>query len=58
MKCPTCNAWAIVKETRPRPDGSTRRRYECANLHRWSTVERVQELPHCPPRGEMRKVVQ
>lgn len=41
MKCPTCNAWATIKETRARPDETTRRRYECANLHRFTTIERV-----------------
>lgn len=41
MKCPTCKAWAHVKETRQKPNNSTYRRYECANLHRFSTAERV-----------------
>lgn len=34
MKCPTCGAWSSVLETR----GVTRRR-ECANGHRFSTIE-------------------
>lgn len=41
MKCPACNAWTRVLETRARTDGTTRRRYECANLHRFTTEERV-----------------
>lgn len=41
MKCPTCGAWTFVKETRARPDGSTRRRYECANEHRFTTTETI-----------------
>jgi transcriptional regulator NrdR family protein len=42
MKCPLCGAWAIKKETRPNQTENTmRRRYECGNLHRFSTVERV-----------------
>lgn len=41
MKCPTCKAWTAVKETRQKPDGTAYRRYECANLHRFSTSERV-----------------
>lgn len=41
MKCPQCQAWAKVLDTRPRKDGTTHRRYECANLHRFSTRERV-----------------
>ena len=44
MKCPTCEKWVLVLETRSRPDDSTRRRYECANGHKFSTVERVEEL--------------
>lgn len=41
MKCPHCTQWSEVLETRTRPDGSKRRRYECANEHRFTTVERV-----------------
>lgn len=44
MKCPECKAWAEVKETRPRQDGSKRRTYICANLHRFHTVERVEKV--------------
>lgn len=36
MKCPTCGAWSTVLETR-----DTRRRRECANKHRFPTVEVV-----------------
>lgn len=43
MKCPTCDAWTHVKQTRQRMDGSTYRRYECANHHRFTTTERVQQ---------------
>ncbi len=39
MTCPICKAWAHVLQVRKRADGSRRRRYECANLHRFSTVE-------------------
>lgn len=38
MKCPTCNAWTNVLESRPIKDGVKRRR-ECANLHRFTTYE-------------------
>ena len=44
MKCPECNVWTEVLDTRMRKDGSRRRRYQCANLHRFSTVERVEEI--------------
>ena len=42
MKCPLCGAWATKLETRSRAtDNTVRRRYECGNLHRFSSVERV-----------------
>lgn len=41
MKCPECNAWATVLETRERSDGTIYRRYQCANNHRFSTRETV-----------------
>lgn len=40
MKCPICNAWTDVLETRKRSTG-TYRRYECGNLHRFSTLNGV-----------------
>ena len=39
MNCPRCGAWSSVLETRKTQDGHKRRRYECANLHRFSTLE-------------------
>lgn len=42
MKCPECGAWTEVKETRTRTDNTRRRRYECANGHRFTTVERIE----------------
>lgn len=44
MKCPICKAWTVVKETRLRSDGSRYRRYECANLHRFTTRERLETV--------------
>lgn len=42
MKCPICGAWTLVKSTRARKtNDNTYRRYECGNLHRFSTEERV-----------------
>lgn len=46
MKCPQCNAWALVKETRQRNNNITRRRYECGNEHRFTTEE--QAIKHKP----------
>jgi transcriptional regulator NrdR family protein len=51
MKCPHCEAWTEVRETRKRADGTKRRRYECANLHKFTTLERVEEMKRgCRPR--------
>lgn len=41
MTCPKCQVWTRVLSTRKRKDGNTYRRYECANLHRFSTREEV-----------------
>ena len=38
MICPTCDTYTEVLETRVNPDGM-RRRYECANMHRFTTQE-------------------
>jgi transcriptional regulator NrdR family protein len=38
VKCPKCNAWTDVLETR-----SPRRKRECANGHRFSTMELVED---------------
>ena len=39
MKCPACNADAMVRETRARENNITSRRYECFNGHRFTTTE-------------------
>jgi transcriptional regulator NrdR family protein len=41
MKCPECGAWTVVKETRVDENNSRRRRIECANMHRFTTLETV-----------------
>ena len=41
MKCPTCGAWSLVKETRQSPTFGQTRRRECANEHRFTTQELV-----------------
>jgi hypothetical protein len=41
MKCPECGTWTEVLESVLRKDGSRRRRYQCANLHRFNTEERI-----------------
>jgi transcriptional regulator NrdR family protein len=50
MMCPVCNAWAYVKETRRQPDNEKLRRYECGNLHRFTTMEQVAKV--MKPRGK------
>jgi len=41
MKCPECGTWTVVKETRADENNSRRRRIECANMHRFTTLETV-----------------
>jgi len=43
MKCPVCGTWTIVKETRVSTGNTRRRRLECANMHRFSTLETIIE---------------
>lgn len=39
MKCPDCDGETRVLETREKLNGTTRRRHECANGHRFTTSE-------------------
>ena len=39
MKCPECEAWTNVLETRTLLANIKRRRYQCANLHKFNTYE-------------------
>jgi len=41
MKCPICDAWSTVKETRQNKKLGYIRRRECANEHRFTTQEVV-----------------
>lgn len=41
MNCPRCGVWAEIKESRPASDNTRNRRYECGNMHRFSTVELI-----------------
>jgi transcriptional regulator NrdR family protein len=41
MKCPVCEAWSIVKQTKKSPVFGYVRRRECANEHRFTTQEIV-----------------
>lgn len=43
MRCPRCDQEGMVLESRPRPDNAKRRRYQCANGHRFSTLEQIAE---------------
>lgn len=43
MNCPRCGAWTEVLETRTKQDNTKRRRYQCANLHRFTTIELINE---------------
>jgi transcriptional regulator NrdR family protein len=39
MKCPYCDSWSDVLQTRDSAAGGLRRRRRCANGHRFSTTE-------------------
>lgn len=41
MKCPICQAWTTIKESRESSVFGYTRRRECANEHRFTTQERV-----------------
>ena len=41
VKCPVCGTWTIVKETRTSTGNTRRRRMECANEHRFTTLETI-----------------
>ena len=43
MKCPVCGTWTTVKESRESTGNTRRRRLECANMHRFSTLETIIE---------------
>ena len=42
MSCPECKTWTEVKQTRSdEAKTEVKRRYHCANGHRFSTLEKV-----------------
>ena len=41
MKCPECNEKAKPLETRTRQSGVIRRRYECPQHHKFTTLEAI-----------------
>ena len=47
MNCPIpeCGVWTRVLETRTLKDNTKRRTIECANLHRFRTLETIVEMP-------------
>ena len=55
MKCPVCNVWTNVSETRNK-EGYTLRRRECGNGHKFTTEEHVklQNLDSRKPSGVRR----
>lgn len=56
MKCPDCKSPSFVLETRHLKDGAVRRRYECFNTHRFSTLETVAVLQVGRPRMKIQKI--
>lgn len=43
MKCPICGAWTVVLETRMKGNNERRRTLECGNLHKFRTIESIDE---------------
>jgi len=41
MKCPEFGTWTIVKETKTSTGNTRKRRLECANEHRFTTLETI-----------------
>jgi len=55
MKCPQCGAWTMIKETRTKKtENVVTRRYECANLHRFTTEEKVRDTSKSSPNRAQR----
>ena len=52
MTCPECGKYTKILETRANPDGM-RRRYECANLHRFTTQEAL--VPQSKTQAQLRQ---
>lgn len=62
MNCPECsNPDTTVSETRTREDGTKRRRYRCANGHRFTTFESIvghtSTLANYLSLGQRRKII-
>jgi transcriptional regulator NrdR family protein len=48
VNCPECGIPAKTLSTRLRKDGTKRRRFECVNKHRFTTVGTAQKLSITP----------
>jgi transcriptional regulator NrdR family protein len=55
MKCPVCGVWVMVKETRKKTELETKRRYECANEHRFYTLETICRVLETPKKRRYRE---
>jgi len=56
MKCPICNAWTLVKDTRKRENNITVRRYECGNLHTFKTTEQITQILDATHKEELKLI--
>lgn len=52
MRCPECGSSCRTLETRSRPDGLKRRRYECKKGHRFTTLSSAANLHISPMRNK------
>ncbi len=55
MNCPQCGTYTEVLETRANAQGK-RRRYQCANMHRFTTLEK--RISPVQPAVQWEKVVE
>jgi transcriptional regulator NrdR family protein len=47
MKCPVCGTYTEVIDSRLKNDNTRRRRYMCANEHRFTTLEILTKETKC-----------
>lgn len=57
LDCPVCRKWANVLDTRTVEEGVVRRKYECANGHRFVTLSHEVVVSILDDSGKYVKVI-
>ncbi len=52
MKCPVCKTWTFRLDTRLQPNNTVKRRSECANGHRFVSIEQVIKIIEQKQKGK------